>query len=243
MDHAYKDFITEAFNSFTPTDSAKTRWETANRLVREIGGNALNIGYLELSTNRPLWMLSSMSDEWLQKYTEEKLYEIDPFIPHLMTTNKPFALDTSKIDKSQPLNEMLLAAGYRFLYGMPFNGVRANERQVVTYCSDLAHDGQGMTAHLARIRMLAAVLITQFSAADHRDADTVEHFGRKQLTPREKQALTWLAHGWRNDRIGAEMGISEVMVRKHLLSARTKLGASTREQALGIALHRGMIEI
>lgn len=243
MDHAYKDFITEAFNSFTPTDNAKTRWETANRLIRELGGNALNIGCLEQSTNRPLWMLSSMSDEWLKKYTDEKLYEIDPFIPHMMATNKPIVLDTRKTDKSQPLNEMLLAAGYRFLYGMPFNGVRAGERQVVTYCSDLAHDAEGINAHLARIRMLASILITQFSAADHRDSDTIEHFGRNQLTPREKQTLRWLADGLRNDHISAKMGISEVMVRKHLLSARDKLGASTREQALGIALYHGMIEL
>lgn len=89
--------------------------------------------------------------------------------------------------------------------------------------------------------MLAVILVTQFSAPEQRDPETINHFGRPQLTAREKEALSWLAHGLRNIRIAQRMAISEVTVRKHLLSARTKLDANTREQAIGIALHRGLI--
>lgn len=243
MIDSYKTFISDAFNSFSPTDSAKTRWKTANRLIREVGGNALNIGCLEQATNRPLWMLSSMSKEWLQKYSDEKLFEIDPFIPHLMKTDKPFVLDTTQTLKGQPLNGKLRAAGYNFLYGVPFNGVRSGQRQIVTYCSNRPYAELRKGTHLSYIRMLAAILVTQFSTSDKRDVDTVEVFGRTQLTPREKETLIFLAHGLRNDRISEQMRISEVMVRKHILSTRKKLGANTREQAISLALHHGMIEL
>lgn len=182
-----------------------------------------------------------MSDQWLKKYTDEKLFQIDPFIPHLMATNKPFILDTHKTVQGQPLNAMLRDAGYSFLYGLPFNGIRSGERQIVTYCSEQPYALLKKGEQLARIRMLAAILITQFSAPEQRDPETVKYFGRTQLTPREKEALSWLAHGLRNDRISQRMSVSEVTVRKHLRSARTKLGANTREQAIGIALHRGLI--
>lgn len=243
MPSSYKNFIIDAFDKFSHSDTAAARWETANQLVQTLDGNALNIGALEVSTNRPLWMLSSMSKAWLQKYTDDKLFEIDPFIPHLMKTDKPIALDTSQTVKDQPLNEMLREAGYRFLYGIPFSGARAGERQIVTYCSGLPYADFKEGVRLNYIRMLAAILVTQFSSNDKRDTKVVEYFGRSQLTPREKETLTWLAHGLRNDRIAEQMGISEVMVRKHILSARKKLGASTREQALSIALHRELINL
>lgn len=134
-----KQFIADTFGSFSPSDDAKTRWETANRLIGELGGNALNIASFEQGTNRPLWLLSSMSEQWLEKYTDEKMFEIDPFIPHLMATNKPFILDTHKTVNSQPLNAMLREAGYSFLYGLPFNGIRSGERQIITYCSNLPY--------------------------------------------------------------------------------------------------------
>lgn len=182
-----------------------------------------------------------MSELWLEKYTSEKMYVIDPFIPHLMATNTPFILDTHKTVQGQPLNAMLREAGYSFLYGLPFNGIRSGERQIITYCSNLPYATLKKDDHLARIRMLAVILITQFSVAEQRDPETIKHFDRPQLTPRENQALSWLARGLRNDRIAQSMAISEVTVRKHLRSARTKLGANTREQALSIALHRGLI--
>lgn len=243
MGNSFKAFVTNAFNSFSPTDSAAIRWETANRLIREQGGTAVNIGAVGQDSDTPIWMLSSMSKEWLQQYVNDKLYEIDPFIPHLKLSNEPYVLDTTKRVMDQPLNHLLFAAGYSFLYGIPFNGPQAGERQVVTYCSDMTYTELQKGDRLERIRVLAAILISNFSAPNQRDVDAVERFGRKPLSPREKETLSWLAHGLRNDRIAERMDISEVMVRKHLNGARTKLGAATREQALGIALSTGTISL
>lgn len=61
------------------------------------------------------------------------------------------------------------------------------------------------------------------------------------LSGREIELLTWLAAGLRNDAIAFKMGISVVTVNFHVLSARRKLNADTREQALAIAIMRGLI--
>ncbi|MEL6678546.1 MAG: LuxR C-terminal-related transcriptional regulator [Pseudomonadota bacterium] len=60
------------------------------------------------------------------------------------------------------------------------------------------------------------------------------------LTTRERDALRWLAEGHRVDRIAERMGVSNRTVEVHLASARHRLGAKTREQALAIALSSGL---
>jgi len=62
------------------------------------------------------------------------------------------------------------------------------------------------------------------------------------LSPREKECLEWLSGGLRNDRIAERMGITRSTVELHLATARKKLGAVTREQALVKALSLGLID-
>ncbi|HEY7549514.1 MAG TPA: helix-turn-helix transcriptional regulator [Hyphomicrobiaceae bacterium] len=68
--------------------------------------------------------------------------------------------------------------------------------------------------------------------------------GRSQrpLTPREVECLEWLGRGCTYAAIASEMGIAVATVALHVRGARRKLGAATREQALIIALRRGLIE-
>jgi LuxR family transcriptional regulator len=62
------------------------------------------------------------------------------------------------------------------------------------------------------------------------------------LSPREKECLEWLSAGLRNDRIAERMGIARPTVELHLVGARRKLSATTREQALVKALSFGLID-
>lgn len=62
------------------------------------------------------------------------------------------------------------------------------------------------------------------------------------LTPRERECLSWLASGLRNERIANRMHVSLATVEFHLSNVRRKLGASTREQALVMAIVRGLID-
>ncbi len=63
------------------------------------------------------------------------------------------------------------------------------------------------------------------------------------LTERERDVLTYLASGYRNDRIAHAMQISKVTVDFHIRNARCKLSARTREEAVARAIKAGLIEI
>lgn len=61
------------------------------------------------------------------------------------------------------------------------------------------------------------------------------------LSDREKQCLTYLALGMRLQELADKMGISSRTAEKQIACARKKIGASTREQAVAIAIRLNLI--
>lgn len=63
------------------------------------------------------------------------------------------------------------------------------------------------------------------------------------LTRREKEVMTWLASGLRPDEIAKRMGIGYRTVDKYIVSAKHRLNATTRDQAVAKALLFKAIDI
>ncbi|AVM73377.1 Bacterial regulatory protein, luxR family [Magnetospirillum gryphiswaldense MSR-1] len=66
--------------------------------------------------------------------------------------------------------------------------------------------------------------------------------GYPPLTTREKQCLTGLALGLRLQELADKLGISKKTVEKQIASAKKKVGANTREQAVAIAINHKLIQ-
>jgi|SRR5208282_6214322 len=65
----------------------------------------------------------------------------------------------------------------------------------------------------------------------------------EEITSRETEVLRMLAEGLVNKDIAARLGISEHTVKFHISSILDKLGASTRTEAVTLAIRRGLIPI
>jgi PAS domain S-box-containing protein len=61
------------------------------------------------------------------------------------------------------------------------------------------------------------------------------------LSPREQEVVELLAAGLTGDQVAGRLGISPATVRVHVRNATGKLGASTRTQAVAIAVARGVV--
>lgn len=66
--------------------------------------------------------------------------------------------------------------------------------------------------------------------------------GAPRLTPREKECLQWAAFGKSEWEVSQILGISEHTAEKHLLNAKTKLGASNRVHAVAEAIRCGVLD-
>ena len=60
----------------------------------------------------------------------------------------------------------------------------------------------------------------------------------RQLTPREREVLNWIAYGKSNAEIGRILGISSATVSKHLERIYPKLGVENRTAAASFAPHQ-----
>jgi DNA-binding CsgD family transcriptional regulator len=61
------------------------------------------------------------------------------------------------------------------------------------------------------------------------------------LTPRERDCLSWAAQGMTYQEIAGALDVSPRTVEQHLASARSKLGAYSTAQAVAIATRRHII--
>ncbi len=62
------------------------------------------------------------------------------------------------------------------------------------------------------------------------------------LSPRERECLTWIAAGLRTDQVARRLKISDGSVEKYVKNARKKLKAASRDQAVATALIFGLIQ-
>jgi two-component system response regulator DegU len=63
------------------------------------------------------------------------------------------------------------------------------------------------------------------------------------LTPREKEILNYIAQGYPNKQIAAELDISEQTIKNHVTSILRKLNANARTEAVVVAIKQGLISI
>lgn len=61
------------------------------------------------------------------------------------------------------------------------------------------------------------------------------------LTPRQTELITLLAHGYTSHELREKMGISTDTMYAHVASIKKRLNAKTREEAVALAVGSGLI--
>jgi DNA-binding CsgD family transcriptional regulator len=67
--------------------------------------------------------------------------------------------------------------------------------------------------------------------------------GSTDLTPRESEVLSWIAHGRSNREIAAMLQISENTIKNHVASILAKLPATSRVEAVVVGVQRGIVRM
>lgn len=172
-------------------------------------------------------------------YKRERLYNINHIAAHLRITPTPFRYSEAPHDASRPrdanrfteiLSEYRIGKGIVVPVGRPRH---------VPACTWVGGENPDLDDEVLSVIQLVALFVSSKAyALAHTLADK-----RPPLTARERDVLSWAAHGKSAWEIGEILRIAKRTVDEHTQSAARKLGASNKTQAVALALIRGLIEI
>ena len=189
------------------------------------------------------YAIVTYSNEWANYYEKEELYRIDPVVIHAFQRFHPYDWKALPWD-TKPARTMLVDAvaagvGDQGL-SIPIRG--PNGELAVFSLSHKASDAVWL--RYCEIHMQMLLLAAHYL---HQKARAIEHQGEKRLyrtlSPREKDALSYLGGGKSRSQIADQLKISEHTLRVYIESARFKLGAANTVNAVARAVSNGLITI
>lgn len=177
--------------------------------------------------------------EWLQRYVARNYVDHDPVVGHMKNLRAPFqwrdASSRRTVDRDA-IRVMGDAGEFKLRDGLAFPLVSLDGDIVMVSLGGEAVELSN--ADFNMISLVATYAIGRAMQLYNRQARVIDHV---ELTRREIECLQWAAEGKSEWEMSQIMGISEHTSEKHLLSAKSKLRAATRVQAVAEAIRRGFI--
>jgi DNA-binding CsgD family transcriptional regulator len=176
--------------------------------------------------------------EWLALYVARRYYRVDPVI---MENFESFAVQywDDSFTKWGPPKDFLQGAcdfglGRGYSHGLRGPGI--------SHGSIFSFSGKAICRE-SRTEVILMNLVPHLHNALNRISRVPEIVSMPSISIRERDILNWVRSGKTNSEIGAILGISENTVKYHLKAIMQKLDASTRAQAVAVAMAKGAIEL
>jgi DNA-binding CsgD family transcriptional regulator len=217
-------------------------WREIRKFAAHQGIARIGCVYAALRPGKPLnkpFVRGTLSPAIGKRWVTDRLYLSDPIVARALSSPKPFCWGAEYLGSRQLADDVrafyegIRDDGAGSLYVIPMRCDPSRGLGLGLLGSDMRRDQ--FDAFLAE---KAIVLTMAVLYADQRmvTLSRAENAPGASLAPRETQCLELLTSGLKNEVIAQHMGITVHTVQLHLASAKKKLGAATREQALAKAL-------
>jgi len=200
------------------------------------------------SHEQKTYVFTTLSREWVMRYDQQAYIEVDPRIQHVYVSAMPLVWDQqSERGKSSAVDAFLDdAAAHGVASGVAMAIYSATKGHVgVAFNSTKPEIDEfrrfEMTRNMGDMFMLGVYFHELFmKTVIQRGVPPVSQ--GLPLTAQERRCLLLVAHGHISRNIASSLGIGERTVELHLASARSKLGAANRQEAVATALAEGIIQ-
>lgn len=218
-------------------------FEDLQKLIVELRDfyNVAHLVYHWVSADGEQYGCGTYPSQWVETYIEKEYLRIDPVVLGCYQRFHP--VDWRKLDWSSRAAKMLAADAAKFEvgsqgYSIPIRG--PNGQFALFTVSDHRSDEEWdiFTRENQRNLILIAHYFNNSALMIERGRTPV---ASKSLSPRETDALTYLAMGSGRGQVADMLEISEHTLRAYIESARLKLGANNTTHAVARALAEGMI--
>lgn len=239
-----QDFIA----SLTRHTDRRGVWRATAALARSVGFSDCSLSFASKGRHGPRdpAVRTTLPRHFATAYRDEGLAEVDPFLTFSccdLTAKKIASKDLSTFPKASPKQRFFLE------YAMESGAVCGLAIPVAAHDSDRfggwifsvrepERDLDAIVADHGRDLHLAAILAHERIAI----LEQPDRSAPKVLSRREQECLLWLCAGDRVADIASRLGLSRSAVSLYLTSAKRKLKARTRDQAVARAILTGEID-
>ena len=241
--------LTEFASALQDPNRQYSAFDLLFELAEGLGFDDLNLALSDYHSGTPLEMLSTMDEAWLIHYASSGYPAYDSLIELTQTMEGYVFLDIDGC-KNLPCRDAKIGAQIwdEVRNGDAFSNFIATSRSPSTgiltgynFVSSLsrAELQRATRDHMSTLKM--AIGLSQVAVLDDLsdgsfNGTIVPLSKAKVLSPREREVLMWLSEGYRVDRIAERLGLSNATVNFHINSAKKRLGARTREQAVALMI-------
>ena len=183
------------------------------------------------------------SDEWRHRYLEQEYLRVDPVIAGCFQRFHP--VDWKRLDWSSKASRMFLEEARAYGVGnqgfsIPIRG--PNGQFALFTVNDTCDDDDW--AHFTETHRRELLLVAHVFNEKALELEPGRQPEPMQaLSPREIDAMTFLAMGYSRAHVAETLSISEHTLRVYIESARHKLGAMNTTHAVARAISRGLIVV
>lgn len=183
-------------------------------------------------------VLNGWPAEWYERYTTQNHLPNDPVVAHVFKTSTPFIWSEVVVPEDRPEAHEIMdeAASIGLTEGFVVPVFTLSGFQA---CVTMAGRSPCVQKHSRYMIHLAAIFA--YGRARPLLLERSSTKRTHELSPREREVLSWIALGKSGWEIGGILSISEHTVREYVYRARLKLNCTTQAQAVAEAVRRGEI--
>jgi DNA-binding CsgD family transcriptional regulator len=180
----------------------------------------------------------SYSNDWLYAYAKNGYAGVDPVLRSLLSSFKTqvWKQTYGKINAPKQLEFIEEARSAGLIHGIT-TGMLERNRGFATFFSFAGGDADGTRRFAGLLEYLVPSLHRVLMA----NTQTPVFNSAKGLSPREQTVLLWMKEGKTNWEIARIVGVTERTVRFHVEGIFMKLDASSRTQAVAVAMEHGLL--
>lgn len=182
--------------------------------------------------------------EWSERYRERGYFNSDLIIHAAMRQSAPFTWEHLDERRFTPTAKTVFNEGREIMkveasLVVPMHDARGFSGLVSLFFADGSPD----EANHKALKLISTFAMEKAKELRGLEPETVGWHCQCPLTPRQREALAFLAMGKTDWEIGVILGITEKTANHHFESAKRQLGVATRAQAVAVAVHRGWVAL
>lgn len=230
----------EAFLERLSATRNRSDLQTLVENVREVY-DVENVVYHAINSDGDQFAALTYDPSWEPHYREQGYVRTDPVVLGALRRFQPLdwkRLDWSDKTSREMFSEFFSAGMGNQGYTVPIRGPRGQFAMFTVNATINDDKWQVFTRENSRDMLLISHYLHQ-KALEIVEPD--DQLTSKELSPRERDALSLLAAGMSRGRVAEQLAISEHTLRVYIDTARAKLGALNTTHAIAIAHKKGQI--